>query len=89
MFFKSIIKPFSNFYRIYCENAALKDALKLRTEEVKTLKAENTSKLATAIPLNTLFSRNNSGFSWDGSYLWRSVSCLWQLILVDMQKHGN
>ncbi|KFM08687.1 Coiled-coil domain-containing protein 125, partial [Aptenodytes forsteri] len=27
--------------RIYCENAALKEALKLRTEEVKTLKAEN------------------------------------------------
>ncbi|NXP11812.1 CC125 protein, partial [Thinocorus orbignyianus] len=28
--------------RIYCENAALKEALKLRTEEVKTVKAENT-----------------------------------------------
>ncbi|NXK00362.1 CC125 protein, partial [Corythaixoides concolor] len=27
--------------RIYCENAALKEALKLRTEELKTLKAEN------------------------------------------------
>nr|XP_021407501.1 coiled-coil domain-containing protein 125 [Lonchura striata domestica] len=27
--------------RIYCENAALKEALKLRTEEIKTLKAEN------------------------------------------------
>ncbi|NWH98977.1 CC125 protein, partial [Tichodroma muraria] len=27
--------------RIYCEYAALKEALKLRTEEVKTLKAEN------------------------------------------------
>ncbi|XP_061873894.1 coiled-coil domain-containing protein 125 isoform X2 [Colius striatus] len=26
---------------IYCENAALKEALKLRTEELKTLKAEN------------------------------------------------
>ncbi|NXF40007.1 CC125 protein, partial [Nyctibius bracteatus] len=36
-----IIQPFSNFCRIYCENAALKEALKLRTEEVKTLKAEN------------------------------------------------
>ncbi|NWR23007.1 CC125 protein, partial [Emberiza fucata] len=37
----NVIKPFSDFYRIYCENAALKEALKLRTEEVKTLKAEN------------------------------------------------
>ncbi|KAM4638640.1 coiled-coil domain-containing protein 125 isoform 2-T3 [Amazona ochrocephala] len=27
--------------RIYCENAALKEALKMRTEEVKTCKAEN------------------------------------------------
>ncbi|NXF89895.1 CC125 protein, partial [Eubucco bourcierii] len=27
--------------RVYCENSALKEALKLRTEEVKTLQAEN------------------------------------------------
>lgn len=53
--FKNILKPFSNVYRIYCENAALKEALKLRTEEVRTLKAENASKPATAIPLNTVF----------------------------------
>ncbi|XP_074876691.1 coiled-coil domain-containing protein 125 [Buteo buteo] len=33
---------YEHTYRIYCENAALKEALKLRTEEVKTLKAENT-----------------------------------------------
>ncbi|XP_074668775.1 coiled-coil domain-containing protein 125 isoform X2 [Strix aluco] len=32
---------YEHTYRIYCENAALKEALKLRTEEVKTLKAEN------------------------------------------------
>lgn len=67
---KNTIKPFSNFYRIYCENAALKEALKLRTEEVKTLRAENASKSATATPLNTLFFKNNSGFSCDGSLLW-------------------
>ncbi|NXD13055.1 CC125 protein, partial [Nothocercus nigrocapillus] len=34
-------QPFSIFCRIYCENAALKETLKLRTEEVKTLKSEN------------------------------------------------
>ncbi|KAM4879091.1 coiled-coil domain-containing protein 125 [Sylvia borin] len=40
--FKNIEDTWTEKYdRIYCENAALKDALKLRTEEVKTLKAEN------------------------------------------------
>lgn len=87
MFLKYIVKPFSDFYRIYCENAALKEALKLRTEEVKTLKAENASKPVTAIPLNTLFFRNKSGFSCDGRFLWGSLSC--SHILVDMHKPGN
>ncbi|NXI12697.1 CC125 protein, partial [Irena cyanogastra] len=41
--FKNIEDTWTEKYdRIYCENAALKEALKLRTEEVKTLKAENT-----------------------------------------------
>ncbi|NXI29888.1 CC125 protein, partial [Sterrhoptilus dennistouni] len=41
--FKNIEDTWTEKYdRIYCENAALKDALKLRTEEVKALKAENT-----------------------------------------------
>ncbi|NWS75587.1 CC125 protein, partial [Crotophaga sulcirostris] len=40
--FKNIEDTWTDKYdRIYCENAALKEALKLRTEEVKTLKAEN------------------------------------------------
>ncbi|NWX74507.1 CC125 protein, partial [Alca torda] len=40
--FKNIEDTWTEKYdRIYCENAALKEALKLRTEEVKTLKAEN------------------------------------------------
>ncbi|NXX73843.1 CC125 protein, partial [Urocolius indicus] len=40
--FKNIEDTWTEKYdRIYCENAALKDALKLRTEELKTLKAEN------------------------------------------------
>ncbi|NXY42524.1 CC125 protein, partial [Ceuthmochares aereus] len=40
--FKNIEDTWAEKYnRIYCENAALKEALKLRTEEVKTLKAEN------------------------------------------------
>ncbi|NXT08429.1 CC125 protein, partial [Prunella fulvescens] len=40
--FKNIQDTWTEKYdRIYCENAALKEALKLRTEEVKTLKAEN------------------------------------------------
>uniref|UniRef100_A0A8C0U3Z2 Coiled-coil domain containing 125 n=1 Tax=Cyanistes caeruleus TaxID=156563 RepID=A0A8C0U3Z2_CYACU len=40
--FKNIEDTWTEKYdRIYCENAALKDALKLRTGEVKTLKAEN------------------------------------------------
>ncbi|NWV62257.1 CC125 protein, partial [Malurus elegans] len=40
--FKKIEDTWTEKYdRIYCENAALKEALKLRTEEVKTLKAEN------------------------------------------------
>ncbi|NXN43413.1 CC125 protein, partial [Rhinoptilus africanus] len=40
--FKNIEDTWTQKYdRIYCENAALKEALKLRTEEVKTLKAEN------------------------------------------------
>ncbi|NXS57543.1 CC125 protein, partial [Brachypteracias leptosomus] len=39
--FKNIEDTWTEKYdRIYCENAALKEALKLRTEEVKTLKAE-------------------------------------------------
>ncbi|NXU36120.1 CC125 protein, partial [Drymodes brunneopygia] len=40
--FKNIEDTWTEKYdRIYCENAALKEALKLRTEELKTLKAEN------------------------------------------------
>ncbi|KFV93762.1 Coiled-coil domain-containing protein 125, partial [Fulmarus glacialis] len=40
--FKNIEDTWTEKYdRLYCENAALKEALKLRTEEVKTLKAEN------------------------------------------------
>ncbi|NWR57336.1 CC125 protein, partial [Bucorvus abyssinicus] len=40
--FKNIEDTWTEKYdRIYCENGALKEALKLRTEEVKTLKAEN------------------------------------------------
>uniref|UniRef100_A0A8C3ULP4 Coiled-coil domain containing 125 n=1 Tax=Catharus ustulatus TaxID=91951 RepID=A0A8C3ULP4_CATUS len=40
--FKNIEDTWTEKYdRIYCENAALKEALKLRTEEVKTLRAEN------------------------------------------------
>ncbi|XP_041319237.1 coiled-coil domain-containing protein 125 [Pyrgilauda ruficollis] len=40
--FKNLEDTWTEKYdRIYCENAALKEALKLRTEEVKTLKAEN------------------------------------------------
>ncbi|NXT80653.1 CC125 protein, partial [Zapornia atra] len=40
--FKNIEDTWTEKYdRIYCENAALKEALKLRTEEVKTIKAEN------------------------------------------------
>uniref|UniRef100_A0A8B9UVD0 Coiled-coil domain containing 125 n=1 Tax=Anas zonorhyncha TaxID=75864 RepID=A0A8B9UVD0_9AVES len=40
--FKNIEDTWTEKYdRIYCENAALKEALKLRTEEVKTLKSEN------------------------------------------------
>ncbi|XP_026722487.1 coiled-coil domain-containing protein 125 isoform X2 [Athene cunicularia] len=40
--FKNIEDTWTEKYdRIYCENAALKEALKLRTEEIKTLKAEN------------------------------------------------
>ncbi|NXW77177.1 CC125 protein, partial [Hirundo rustica] len=40
--FKNIEDTWTEKYdRIYCENAALKEALQLRTEEVKTLKAEN------------------------------------------------
>ncbi|NXP29585.1 CC125 protein, partial [Scytalopus superciliaris] len=40
--FKTIEDTWTEKYdRIYCENAAFKEALKLRTEEVKTLKAEN------------------------------------------------
>ncbi|XP_030323410.1 coiled-coil domain-containing protein 125 [Calypte anna] len=41
--FKNIEDKWTEKYdRIYCENTALKEALKLRTEEVKTLRAENT-----------------------------------------------
>ncbi|NXC51458.1 CC125 protein, partial [Penelope pileata] len=40
--FKNIEDTWTEKYdRIYCENTALKEALKLRTEEVKTLKSEN------------------------------------------------
>ncbi|RMC08076.1 hypothetical protein DUI87_15107 [Hirundo rustica rustica] len=40
--FKNIEDTWTEKYdRIYCENAALKEALQLRTEEVKTFKAEN------------------------------------------------
>ncbi|XP_075267792.1 coiled-coil domain-containing protein 125 isoform X3 [Opisthocomus hoazin] len=40
--FKNMEDTWTEKYdRIYCENSALKEALKLRTEEVKTLKAEN------------------------------------------------
>ncbi|XP_037981528.1 coiled-coil domain-containing protein 125 [Motacilla alba alba] len=40
--FKNVEDAWTEKYdRIYCENAALKEALKLRTEEVRTLKAEN------------------------------------------------
>ncbi|NXN25909.1 CC125 protein, partial [Nycticryphes semicollaris] len=40
--FKNIEDTWTEKYdRIYCENAALKEALKLRTEEVRTVKAEN------------------------------------------------
>ncbi|XP_048360311.1 coiled-coil domain-containing protein 125 [Sphaerodactylus townsendi] len=39
---KNIEETWAEKYdRIYCENAALKEALKLKTEEVKTLKSEN------------------------------------------------
>ncbi|NXH21711.1 CC125 protein, partial [Bucco capensis] len=40
--FRNIEDTWTEKYdRIYCENATLKEALKLRTEEVKTLQAEN------------------------------------------------
>ncbi|KAJ7424434.1 coiled-coil domain-containing protein 125 [Pitangus sulphuratus] len=40
--FKNIEDTWTEKYdRIYCENAAFKEALKLKTEEIKTLKAEN------------------------------------------------
>ncbi|XP_064356168.1 coiled-coil domain-containing protein 125 isoform X1 [Dromaius novaehollandiae] len=40
--FKNIEETWTEKYdRIHCENAALKETLKLRTEEVKTLKSEN------------------------------------------------
>ncbi|KAM9507867.1 coiled-coil domain-containing protein 125 [Guaruba guarouba] len=40
--FKNIEDTWTEKYdRLYCENAALKEALKMRTEEVKTCKAEN------------------------------------------------
>ncbi|XP_021237109.1 coiled-coil domain-containing protein 125 [Numida meleagris] len=40
--FKNIEDTWTEKYdRIYCENTALKEALKVRTEEVKTLKSEN------------------------------------------------
>ncbi|XP_068781673.1 coiled-coil domain-containing protein 125 isoform X2 [Struthio camelus] len=40
--FKNIEETWTEKYdRIYCENAALKETLKLRTEEVRTLKSEN------------------------------------------------
>ncbi|NXX41130.1 CC125 protein, partial [Tricholaema leucomelas] len=40
--FKNIEDTWTEKYdRLYCENSALKEALKLRTEEVKTLQAEN------------------------------------------------
>ncbi|XP_006033063.1 coiled-coil domain-containing protein 125 isoform X1 [Alligator sinensis] len=41
--FKNIEETWTEKYdRIYCENAALKETLKLRTDEVKILKSENT-----------------------------------------------
>ncbi|NXI38242.1 CC125 protein, partial [Galbula dea] len=40
--FKNIEDTWTEKYdRVYCENTALKEALRLRTEEVKTLQAEN------------------------------------------------
>ncbi|NXX96168.1 CC125 protein, partial [Centropus bengalensis] len=40
--FKNIEDTWTEKYdRIYCENASLKEAVKLKTEEIKTLKAEN------------------------------------------------
>ncbi|NWR75450.1 CC125 protein, partial [Centropus unirufus] len=40
--FKNIEDTWTEKYdRIYCENASLKEAVKLKTEELKTLKAEN------------------------------------------------
>ncbi|NWS49269.1 CC125 protein, partial [Probosciger aterrimus] len=40
--FKNMEDTWTEKYdRLYCENAALKEALKMRTEEVKTFKAEN------------------------------------------------
>lgn len=46
----------------------------MRTEEVKTSKAENASKPPTAIPLNVLFLRHNAVFSYEGSFLLVKVS---------------
>uniref|UniRef100_A0A8C9FES7 Coiled-coil domain-containing protein 125 n=1 Tax=Pavo cristatus TaxID=9049 RepID=A0A8C9FES7_PAVCR len=70
-----IIQPFPNFCRIYCENTALKEALKLRTEEVKTLKSENASKTPAALPLNVLLFWNNSGVNYEQKFLSGRVSC--------------
>lgn len=69
------MQPFSNFCRICCENGALKEALKLRTEEVKTLKAENASKTPAATPLTYCSSgiiqdlAMKETFCWDKSLL--------------------
>uniref|UniRef100_A0A8C9FRZ6 Uncharacterized protein n=1 Tax=Pavo cristatus TaxID=9049 RepID=A0A8C9FRZ6_PAVCR len=71
---------------IYCENTALKEALKLRTEEVKTLKSENASKTPAALPLNVLLFWNNSGVNYEQKFLSGRVSCYWQLMLADMQQ---
>uniref|UniRef100_A0A8C8RS70 Coiled-coil domain containing 125 n=1 Tax=Pelusios castaneus TaxID=367368 RepID=A0A8C8RS70_9SAUR len=40
--FKNVEKTWTEKYdRVYCENAALKETLKIRTDEVRTLKSEN------------------------------------------------
>lgn len=65
IFISKMTQPFSKFCRIYCENAALKEALKLRTEEVKTLKSENASKPTATVPLTISLLWNNSGVNYE------------------------
>lgn len=42
--FPDAVSVLMSIYRIYCENAALKETLILKTDEIKTLKSENERK---------------------------------------------